>query len=413
MVDGQVVNSGTALPIGGQTGGYTADIANAQEVNIQLSGALGESETGGASINIVPRTGGNRYAGEFNTTYTRGAWFDRNTANYSTVPALFQATISDHDVSGAYGGPIKRDRLWFYSVARTQGAHKLPAGGDFWPNLHEGKWGFNYQPNRSVDQVEYKNIWRNVNARITYQATQKNKFNIFWDEQDFCQDPCLGVVSVFTSPESWWSVSLHPNRIQQVSWTNPLTNKILLDAGLSRSYVEYNLTSHREYRNYTEIPRITECGATTGGDDVATRINQTAGSGFCSSANLFNLTSGSLNSGLGGGAELRKADSYRTRASIAYVTGSHNAKVGYEGGYFTQDQRSQVNDSQLTYYYQTPATSCLTNANPLACGQLLPAQFPNDPTNRALRPVPNSVTGRPGAGVSTPASKTPLPLLSR
>ena len=34
MVDGQVVNSGTALPIGGQTGGYTADIANAQEVKM-------------------------------------------------------------------------------------------------------------------------------------------------------------------------------------------------------------------------------------------------------------------------------------------------------------------------------------------------------------------------------------------
>jgi hypothetical protein len=398
MVDGQVINSGAPPPIGGVTGGYTADIANAQEVNIQLSGALGESETGGASINIVPRTGGNRYAGEFNTTYTRGAWFDRNTANYSTVPALFQSVVSDHDVSGAYGGPIKRDRLWFYSVGRTQGAHKLPAGGDFWPNLHEGKWGFNYQPDRSQPKVEYKNMWKNVNARITWQASQKNKFNIFWDEQDFCQDPCLGVVSIFTSPESWWSVSLHPNRIQQVSWTNPLTNKILLDAGLSRSYVEYNLTSHREYRNYTEIPRITECGNTAGRDDVASRVNQSAGSApfGCSAINLTNLTSGSLNSGLGGGAELRKADSYRTRASIAYVTGSHNAKVGYEGGFFKQEQTSQVNDSQLTYYYLTPATSCLTNANPLACGQLLPAQFPNDPFNRNLHPVPNQVTYNTG-----------------
>ena len=76
-------------------------------------------------------------------------------------------------------------------------------------------------------------MWRNVNARITWQATAKNKFNFFWDEQDFCQDPCLGVVSVYTSPESWWSVETRPNRLQQVSWTNPLTNKILLEGGLS------------------------------------------------------------------------------------------------------------------------------------------------------------------------------------
>jgi hypothetical protein len=401
MVDGQVINSGTALPLGGQTGGYTADIANAQEVNIQLSGALGESETGGASINIVPRTGGNRYAGEFNTTYTRGAWFDRNTANYSTVPALFQAVISDHDVSGAYGGPIKRDRLWFYSVARDQGIHKVPAGGQFWPNLHEGKYGFNYQPDRSKSPVDYKNIWRNVNARVTWQASQKNKFNFFWDEQDFCQDPCLGVVSVFTSPESWWSVALQPNRIQQVSWTNPLTNKILLEAGLSRSYVEYDLTSHREYRNPVEIPRITECGLTAGGDEVATQVNTTAGAGLCIAGlpPLTALTSGSLNSSLaGGGAELRKADSYRSRGSIAYVTGSHNAKLGYEGGYFTQDQSNQVNESQLTYNYITPASTCLTSTNPLACGTTLAAQFPNDPFNRARHPIPSTISYNTGPG---------------
>src|SRR5688572_10428140 len=199
MVDGQVVNSGTNLALGGTTGGYTADIANAQEVNIQLSGALGESETGGASINIVPRTGGNRYAGEFNTTYTRKSFFDRNTETLG-FPNASQAIESEHDVSGAYGGPIMRDRLWFYSVARDQYIHKTPGpSGQFWPNLHEGKWGFNYQPDRSKPPVQYENGWRNANARITWQASQKNKINVFWDEQDFCQDPCHGVVSVFTS----------------------------------------------------------------------------------------------------------------------------------------------------------------------------------------------------------------------
>ena len=246
-------------------------------MNIQLSGALGESETGGASINIVPRTGGNRYAGEFNTTYTRKAWFDRNTASVGFADAL-QPIVSDHDVSGAYGGPIKRDRLWFYSVARDQGIHKVPGpSGSFWPNLHEGKWGYNYQPDRSKETVQYKNGWKNVNARITWQATQKNKINVFWDEQDFCQDPCHGVVSVFTSPESWFSVQLRPNRLQQVSWTNPLTNKILLEAGLSATTVTYDTTVHRDYTSPREIPRVTEFGDTAGGDSVATQVNIWAG----------------------------------------------------------------------------------------------------------------------------------------
>ena len=35
---------------------------------------------------------------------------------------------------------------------------------------------------------------RNANARITAQASQKNKFNFFWDEGLTCQDPCDGSV---------------------------------------------------------------------------------------------------------------------------------------------------------------------------------------------------------------------------
>ena len=391
MVDGQVINSGTNLALGGQTGGYTADIANAQEVNIQLSGALGESETGGASINIVPRTGGNRYAGEFNTTYTRKSFFDRNTETLGFADAL-QPIESDHDVSGAYGGPIKRDRLWFYSVARDQGIHKTPGpSGQFWPNLHYGKWGWNYQPDRSQEPVQYKNSWKNVNARITWQATQKNKINVFWDEQDFCQDPCYGVVSVFTSPESWFSVQLRPNRLQQVSWTNPLTNKILLEAGLSVNTVEYNTTEHRDYVNPREIPRVEELGTTAGGDDVATRVNSTCGAFAC--------TSGSLNGSLTqNDPHKRNTLSYRSRASASYVTGSHNAKVGYEGGYFTNEQTNQFNDPQMTYSYTQPNVNCLTSTNPLACGQLLAAQFPNDPFNRARRPVPATFNYHTGPG---------------
>jgi len=396
MVDGQVVNSGANLPIVGATGGYTADLANAQEVNIQLSGALGESETGGASINIIPRTGGNRYAGDFNMTYTRQSWFGQNNGQYSNIPDVFQAVIADRDISGAFGGPIKRDRLWFYSVGRHQYIHKLPVGIDFWPNLHEGKFGFNYQPDRSKPRVEYENFWRNVNARITWQASQRNKFNIFWDEQDFCQDPCHGVVSVFTSPESWFSPQTYPNRLQQVSWTNPWTNKVLLEAGLNFTTQKYRTDEHRQYTNPTSIPRVVEVGDTAGGDATAPRVNQFAGGGF------FALTSGSLNSEIdapfGGGTVVRDSGNYRTRASIAYVTGTHHAKVGYDGAFYTHDQRNEANDLRLLYNYIWPSATCAaTNA----CGNTS-LQFPENPNNipggpgGGRRPVPNNVVFNTG-----------------
>ena len=67
-------------------------------------------------------------------------------------------------------------------------------------------------------------MWRNGSGKITWQASAKNKFNIFWDEQQFCQDPCTGVVSVYTSPESWISVNTHSNRLQHGAdeWINSL-----------------------------------------------------------------------------------------------------------------------------------------------------------------------------------------------
>ena len=189
------------------------------------------------------------------------------------MPALFQPVRFDYDVSADFGGPIKRDKLWFFAVARTQAIQKLPVGVDFWPNINEGKFGYNYQPNRAEDRVEYKNIWRNMSARITYQATQRNKFNVFWDEQDFCQDPCHGVVSVYTSPESWSSNQIKPNRLQQVSWTNPWTNKILLEAGISATPQHNDSTEHRQYTNPRAIPRVVEIGNTAGGDDVSPSVN--------------------------------------------------------------------------------------------------------------------------------------------
>ena len=134
--------------------------------------------------------------GNFFTSYTSLKWFDRNNeTRRGGQPSLL---VNDHDVSGSFGGPIIKDRLWFFSVARHQGKESSQTGGPFYANLNAGLWGANYDPDIAGGPLTYKNVWRNVNARLTYQATQKNKFDVFWDEQDTCQDPCDGVVSVYT-----------------------------------------------------------------------------------------------------------------------------------------------------------------------------------------------------------------------
>jgi len=416
MVDGNVINAGGSVVIGGLTQGYLADIGNAQEISIQVSGALGESESGGASINIVPRTGGNKFAGNYHTTYTRQSWFDNNGGAYATLTGFSQninSLLHDYDVSVGVGGPIKRDHVWFYSVARTQGKKAFPACcGNFYPNTAEGKWGYNYQPDTSQPSVTYKNAYKNANARITWQATQKNKLNVFWDEQDFCQDPCYGVVSTFTSPESWWSVATYPNRLQQLSWTNPFTSKILLEAGLSITSQHYDTTHSRDFVNPQHIPAVTEWdvpfGAPPGTLGVGTAGMDANGAILNSRPGRFGLTSGSLNAAAGGGSELRATDNYRPRASLSYVTGRHNAKFGYEGGRYTRLQTNNANDMRVQYTYRAPstgATPCTPSATPVAapaiwCGNTPivsgVAQFPNELLNPLNRPWPESATFNTG-----------------
>jgi hypothetical protein len=234
-------------------------------------------------------------------------------------------------------------------------------------------------------------MWRNGSGRLTLQASPKNKFNFFWDEQDTCQDPCDGVVAVFTSPESWFSVATHPNRLRQIGWTNPLTSRLLVEAGLSVTTQFYDTTHHRYLTNPQSIPRVLEVGATAGYDDSGVPTNATVTNGFTQ------LSSGSLNGGIGafGSPESRDLGNYRSRASLSYVTGRHHAKIGYEGGYFLQDTRNQVNDPRISYQYNTPAANC---ALTLSCGNTS-LYYPNDPNNFARRPVPTQLTINTGPAV--------------
>jgi Carboxypeptidase regulatory-like domain len=391
LVDGVVVNSGGSPPIGGSTGGYTADVANSQEVNIRVSGSLGESENGASEINIVPRTGGNRFAGDFFLSYTTENWFGSNYSAYPNITSVFQPVKADHDWSVDYGGPVLKDKLWFFALGRSQYIHKLPVGVDWWPNLWEGKAGYNYQPDRSQPRVEYENMWKNGSGRVTFQASAKNKFNVYWDEQSFCQDPCTGVVSVFTSPESWVSIQTHPDRLQQLTWTNPLNNKILLEAGVSLETQYYNASQSRNYTDYVNIPRISEIGPGTFGLDATGAPPNV----FAGSNGIFAATSGSITGIPGGLFETRDQHYWRTRGSIAYVSGSHHAKFGYDGGYYKQLETNAVNSSLLTYNYVAPAATavCVASTNPAVnpCGNLLTAQFPTDPFNFTKRPIPSTV----------------------
>ena len=113
-------------PGGNQPPNFTADVGNAQEVTMLTSGGLGEMETAGLTMNIVPKQGGNSFSGlAFVSGYSESMLADNFTpelqAQGVTVPAPVYRV---YDFNIAAGGPIVKDRLWYYMSVREQGSRQ-------------------------------------------------------------------------------------------------------------------------------------------------------------------------------------------------------------------------------------------------------------------------------------------------
>src|SRR5262249_6115670 len=105
---------------GGGGSSLTYDTNNVDEGAVLVSGGLGENQTGGPTLNIGPRPGGNRPPGQ-PFVNSAGKWSTGSNIDdalraigLTNPPAI----ISSYAVSGPLGAPIKRDRLWFFGSYR-------------------------------------------------------------------------------------------------------------------------------------------------------------------------------------------------------------------------------------------------------------------------------------------------------
>jgi hypothetical protein len=353
QVDG--LNTGAALN-GGGVSTYVADISNAQEVVTTTSGGLGEAEVGGPTLSIVPKSGGNTFKGQ---VYLSGFSSGMVGSNYSA--ALKNAGLStpgvplqQWDYTGGVGGPIKKDRLWFYGTLRDEGQHRSIPG--IYPNLNAGDpTKFTYAPDLTK-QAQGAESFQLASIRLTAQITPRNKFNYHQDLQWPCNgasvnvsgDACrtqsnsnafvgslgLGGLTANSSPET--AGYLHTLvKNSQFTWSSPVTNRLLLEAGLGTYRAAWG--PFEAPGNATRgLARITELAALNG-----------AGA---------NLTYRSQN----WAQDWDNPNTWRTSAS--YVTGGHTFKAGYIGGYLVEDIQNHGNDLNLAYTFNNGKPISLTES---------------------------------------------------
>ncbi len=105
---------------GSQASGLTPNMGSAQEVNVKVTGGLGEAETAGVRVNIVPKEGGNRFT---TSTFLSGSWSALQSSNFTEELKARQLPTPNEmkrtwDINPSFGGPLKKDKIWFYSSFR-------------------------------------------------------------------------------------------------------------------------------------------------------------------------------------------------------------------------------------------------------------------------------------------------------
>ena len=300
--------------------------AGAQEIVLSTSGGLGEADTAGVFLNVVPRDGGNNFSG---TVAFSGANGSMQSSNYTQ--ALKDAGLRSPsellkvwEVNPMGGGRIVRDKLWFYLTYReTYGENTIP--GMFF-NRNAGdptKWLVDFDTNRPA----FNDIRdRTYIGRLTWQATPRNKFT-FQDSEQYLIRNKIGGGSATRTPEAQGLTLYTPGHTRTFTWTSPVTNKMLLEAGWG-SYMSV-------YAN--DSPRID--------GEHNNALISVFDQGTAPGTSIAGLTY-RFDNPLGGGFQHHQIGTLANlRASVSYVTGAHNMKLGYMGGFSNPSQ---------SYYNFTP-----------------------------------------------------------
>jgi hypothetical protein len=339
LLDGLTIGS---PPAGNSATTYDVDVGQAEEVTFTTSGGLGEVETAGLVMNIVPKSGGNE---------TRGAVFASGTgarlqSSNLTADLLNQGVIRAapytkvYDISATLGGSIVSDRLWYFLSAHTGGSTRNSTTVRY--NLNAGDSGaWRYVPD--PDRPAYSDrTFENASGRLSWQVTPRNKVSGFWDVQSICRS-CTGATPGLSEPQqiSPEAVGVLGRRLDvtQATWSSPVTDRLLLEAGYGGTYFGAG--------NFEREPNPTR--------NLVRMIEQCA-SGCGENGNIPGLAYRSQD------FSVAHTGSFLWKGSVSYVTGSHSLKAGYQHTWMTDDRTWMTNDQALTYRVNNGVPNQLTQS---------------------------------------------------
>ncbi len=233
QVDGLMVNG---LDVDGAVQNYF-NSSMSQEMVYTTSGAAADVAGGGIRLNQIPRDGGNTLSGSLFLGYQNESFQADNVTQNLRDRGL---TASDgieklYNMEGALGGPIKKDKVWFFVSARNFVLNTLPA--DTFVGI-PGTGGLNRAPTASTERgVDAQDI-KSIQARIVWQMSQKNKLAVYNDRIAKNRGAAMTAGFDPATASIVWNSPIYT--VGSVKFTSAVSSRLLFETGFSTNYERYN-----------------------------------------------------------------------------------------------------------------------------------------------------------------------------
>jgi hypothetical protein len=347
-------------------GGYNHTLAintgTVEEMTVTTSGTSAESRTSGVVANSVTKEGGNRFSYYFYGDFANGSMQSDNLSQDLIDQGLLSVSHVKEirELNPTVGGPIIRDRLWFYGGYRDLVSQKYIAGAYFNKDPTNPQYcatpsGCLYRGALVPDSRDLNNqafsgdrYHRSYTLNLTSQLSEKHKINTFYHmgQRHTDNDP-----SATTSPEAASFLSSAPDYLAQVWWTNPATPRLLFEAGGTFFNETWRWLQQR-------IPGIING---YGPDATVPKVESSISTSY-----------GAYN----GNTSARAFNHQKNvRFAVNYVTGSHAFKVGLQEMWGTRNYRFETNGAQLWTFLRGEPSSITQFARPLEDLQKLRSAF--------------------------------------
>ena len=279
------------------SGVFVYNQINIQEVVVETSGVGADRDTGGMQINMIARDGGNTFSGVGTFAYVSPSFETSNISDALLARHLDPNRVGSikkfRDSAMALGGPIRRNKIWFFASFR-EGVTQQFAEGVYYNKLKQPA-SFLYEPDLS--RPAFTNDYsRDVSVRFTWQAAPKHKIVL----SDSFQPNCNCVFNLLNpgtrrTPEASGPHHYNPNYLPSASWTYPATDRLLFEAGGTAFII--NQHDKREPGVPETNIQITDQGLNLIYGNIPTRT--------------------------------LPRRQYQGRLNVSHVTGSHNFKTGF------------------------------------------------------------------------------------